>query len=165
MPSPWSLIDASFPTFTGDERAKDQVEILLNYMYMLSEGLKYQLSNLNSQNFNATALRDIQIETTADVEAALGDVLTELDVIQNSIGTLRSGLSSILEWQDSANKQFSDLSEQQKSFSDALAAQEEDIKDLSSLIRKNSDGSIAVGSSGVVLHLLGQVYINNKLVE
>ena len=40
MPSAWSLIDASFPTFTCDERVRDQVETMLNYMFMLAEGLK-----------------------------------------------------------------------------------------------------------------------------
>ena len=158
MPSAWSLIDASFPTFTGDERVRDQVETMLNYMFMLAEGLKYQLSNLGSENFNATALRGIQIETTADVEAALADMLQELDAIKSSVNSLRSGLVRIEDWQKAANKQFEDIDA-------ALDDQAGAIGRLQSLIQQNEDGSITIGSEGTSLHLLGSVYINGKLLE
>lgn len=161
MPSAWSLIDASFPTFTGEERVRDQVDTMLNYMFMLAEGLKYQLSNLGSQNFNTTALRDIQIETTADVETALEDMLKELDSVKNSVTTLRTGLARLEEWQGTANKQLED-------FGVTLGAQGNDIADLKklqSILKENDDGSITLGAAGIELHLLGSVYINGTLVE
>lgn len=158
MPSAWSLIDASFPTFTGEERVRDQVEIMRNYMFMLAEGLKYQLSNLGEANFNTTALKDIQIETTADVEAALADMLQELDTIKNSVSSLRSGLTRIEDWQKTVNKQFEDLGV-------VLSDQNAAIDKLNELIRKNEDGTISIGTEGASLHLLGSVYVNGKLLE
>lgn len=158
MPSAWSLIDASFPTFTGEERVRDQVGIMLNYMFMLAEGLKYQLSNLGEANFNTTALKDIQIETTADVEAALADMLQELDTIKNSVSSLRSGLTRIEDWQKTVNKQFEDLDV-------VLSDQNAAIDQLNALIRKNEDGTISIGAEGASLHLLGSVYVNGKLLE
>lgn len=158
MPSAWSLIDASFPTFTGEERVRDQVGIMLNYMFMLAEGLKYQLSNLGEANFNTTALKDIQIETTADVEAALADMLQELDTIKNSVSSLRAGLTRIEDWQKTVNKQFEDLDV-------VLFDQSKAIDELNALIRKNEDGTISIGAEGASLHLLGSVYVNGKLLE
>ena len=158
MPSAWSLIDTSFPTFTGDERVRDQVDTILNYMFMLAEGLKYQLSNLAAENFNTTALRNIQIETTADVETALADMLKELDTVKNSVNTLRTGFARIEKWQQTANQKFEDLDE-------TISGQTEAIEGLQALIRRNEDGSIAVGAEAVSLHLLGSVYINGKLLE
>ncbi len=158
MPSAWSLIDASFPTFTGEERVRDQVGIMLNYMFMLAEGLKYQLSNLGEANFNTTALKDIQIETTADVEAALADMLQELDTVKNSVSSLRAGLTRIEDWQKTVNKQFDDLGV-------VLSDQSKAIDELNALIRKNEDGTISIGAEGASLHLLGSVYVNGKLLE
>ena len=158
MPSAWSLIDASFPIFTGEERVRDQVGIMLNYMFMLAEGLKYQLSNLGEANFNSTALKDIQIETTADVEAALADMLQELDTVKNSVSNLRAGLTRIEEWQKNVNKQFEDLDV-------VLSDQSKAIDELNTLIHKNEDGTISIGAEGASLHLLGSVYVNGKLLE
>ena len=158
MPSAWSLIDASFPTFTGEERVRDQVDVLLNYMFMLAEGLKYQMSNLSSQNFNATALKDIQIETTADVEAALEDIMQDLDSVKNSVNSIRSSLLKLEEWQKTVPKQFEDIASEQGKQDEAIAA-------LQELITKNQNGSITIGAEGVSLQLLGSVFINGKLVE
>lgn len=165
MPSAWSLIDTSFPTFTGDERVRDQVETMLNYMFMLAEGLKYQLSNLSSQNFNTTALRDIQIETTADVEAALEDMLTELDTIQNILNTLRSGVVKLEGWQNSTNTLLEELKAEQNRQSEEQARQSKQLETLVGIIGKNEDGSITIGADNTTLHLLGSVYINGTLVE
>lgn len=165
MPSAWSLIDASFPTFTGEERVRDQVDTMLNYMFMLAEGLKYQLSNLSSQNFNTTALRDIQIETTADVETALEDMMQEVDTIKNSVNSLRSSLLKLEEWQETADEQLKAIASEQTQQGQAIADLGDILDALKRLIKQNEDGSITIGAAGTTLQLLGNVYINGTLVE
>ena len=165
MPSAWSLIDTNFPAFTGEEKVRDQVSVILNYMFMLSEGLKYQLSNLGSQNFNTTALKNIQIETTADVEEALGQVTEELTGVKNSLSTLLSGVGRLESWQKDAIEQMDALAEALLDLADALADLQESLGQLKSIVRKNEDGSITVGSEGVRLDLIGEIYVNGNLIE
>lgn len=165
MPSAWSLIDASFPAFTGEERVRDQVDTMLNYMFMLAEGLKYQLSNLSSQNFNTTALRDIQIETTADVETALEDMMQEVGTIKNSVNNLRFSLLKLEEWQKTADEQLKDITSKQSQLGQAIVDLGDILDALKRLIKQNEDGSIVIGAAGTTLQLLGNVYINGTLVE
>ena len=162
MPSAWSLIDTNFPTFTGDERVRDQVDVILNYMFMLAEGLKYQLSNLGAQNFNTTALKNIQIETTADVEKTLEEMLTEIDVIKNSVSSLRAGLSSLDAWQKTAAQQLKDLEDGQTDLGKSLKMLSEGLEEI---FRKDEDGNLTIGKEGISLNLIGSIYINGQLVE
>ena len=162
MPSAWSLIDTNFPTFTGDERVRDQVDVILNYMFMLAEGLKYQLSNLGAQNFNTTALKNIQIETTADVEKTLEGMLTEIDAIKNSVSSVRAGLSSLETWRKTAAQQLQDLEDGQADLSDSLQVLSEGLAEI---FRKDEDGNLTIGKEGISLNLIGSIYINGQLVE
>lgn len=158
MPSAWSLIDASFPTFTGDERVRDQMSVVLNYMFMLAEGLKYQLSNLNAQNFNSTALKNIQIETTADVEDALEQLIEELSTVKNSVSSLRTSVGRLENWQESASTQLSELNDKQTEFSNQLGA-------IQAFVGTNEEGTPTIGTTDGTLHLIGKIYINGTLVE
>lgn len=161
MPSAWSLIDASFPVFTGEERARDQINVMLNYMFMLAEGLKYQLSNLNAQNFNTTALKDIQIETVADVEAALGDMLQEVDSIKNSIGSLRAAVGKLEEWQKEVIPKLEALAKAQGEQQDQIDV----LNKLKTIVIPDDGGGGTIGAEGKDLYLVGNIYINGTLVE
>ena len=46
MASKWGLVDNSFPTFRGDEKLEDKIAKLADYMYILTEELKYQLGDM-----------------------------------------------------------------------------------------------------------------------
>lgn len=162
MPSAWSLIDTNFPTFSGDERVRDQVDVILNYMFMLAEGLKYQLSNLGAQNFNTTALKDIQIETTADVEKTLEEMVKEIGTIQNSVSSLRSGFSSLDSWQKTAAQQLQNLENGQVDLNKSLKALSEGLEEI---LRKDEAGNLTIGKEGLSLNLIGSIYINGQLVE
>lgn len=165
MPSAWSLIDTSFPTFTGDEKIRDQISVILNYMFMLAEGLKYQTSNLGAQNFNATALKNIQIETTADVEAALEELVEDLLSIKNNVSSLRTSVSQLEDWRDDAAQQLQDLSEGQNNLAETQRSMQGSLTALQSVVQKNNDGSSVIGAAGKRLDLIGSIYINGKLVE
>lgn len=165
MPSAWSLLDSSFPTFSGDERVRDQMGIVLNYMFMLTEGLKYQLSNLGAQNFNTTALKTIQIETTADVEAALDELVKDLVLVKNSVSSLRGDVSSLGEWQKTAAKQLSDLSKAQEDLASAQEDQLFRIEEIQGFVSKNEEGIPTIGTAEGTLNLIGKIYINGTLIE
>lgn len=165
MPSAWSLIDASFPTFTGEERVRDQCNVMLNYMYMLAEGLKYQLSNLNAQNFNSTALKNIQTETTADVEEQVAKILEELNTIQNRLGTISSGLNELTQWKGTTEKALTQMQETLTGHGKTLESHGEYIDKAKKFIAPDDSGGGTVGAEGAEVHLVGKVYINGTLVE
>lgn len=165
MPSAWSLIDASFPTFTGEERVREQCTVMLNYMYMLAEGLKYQLSNLNAQNFNSTALKDIQLETTADVEKQIEEMLADLNTIKNNISAINSRLTEFSGWKDTTTKQLSEIDQTLQTLSDTQKTQGKNIEALKDVMAPDGSGGATLGKDGVTLNLVGKVYINGTLIE
>lgn len=165
MPSAWSLIDASFPTFTGDERVRDQCNVMLNYMFMLAEGLKYQLSNLNAQNFNSTALKNIQIETTADVEKQLEGIISDIDIIKNNIGSISTRLNALGEWSGSVDQFLIEidgiLQEQEETLTDLCGS----VQKLENVISADEAGGATIGKDGAEIRLVGNVYVNGTLLE
>ena len=165
MPSAWSLIDASFPTFTGEERVRDQCNIMLNYMFMLAEGLKYQLSNLNAQNFNSTALKNIQIETTADVEKQLGIIISDIDPLKSNMGSISTRLNALGEWSGNVDDFLieidSILQEQEK----ALDSHDGSLKKLENVISADENGGAVIGKDGAEIRLVGKIYVNGTLLE
>lgn len=165
MPSAWSLIDASFPTFTGEERVRDQCNVMLNYMFMLAEGLKYQLSNLNAQNFNSTALKNIQIETTADVEAQVAAILTDLETIKNNIGSISGRLNAMSEWEKAADKTLKEYGETIQNHGTALQSQGESLASLEGVIAADKSGNATIGKEGAEIRLVGKIYVNGTLLE
>lgn len=165
MPSAWSLIDASFPTFAGNERVRDQVDVMLNYMFMLAEGLKYQLSNLNAQNFNTTALKNIQIETTADVEAALQEMVEQVNIIQNSVSNLKTSVAGLETWQTQAGAHLQSLDDWVVEAARVLEGLDENMEKLLAAVQPMEDGSTTIGGDGKTVNLVGQIYINGNLIE
>lgn len=88
MPGGQVNIDALFPSFTGEESPREQTRVMLNYLRMLTERLRYQLDNLGKENFNAVALKQIQFETTEEIEGRLGELTKTVEEIQSVIDTL-----------------------------------------------------------------------------
>lgn len=95
MPSNWAMIDNNFPTFTGEEKTKDQIRTLQNYMYLLVEQMKYNLENLDTSNWNTKALTDFQADTTEDVEKELDTVSQDLTNTASDLLAVAQDLASI----------------------------------------------------------------------
>ena len=60
MPNDLFGLDVGFPAFTGQESTEQKVKVIQNYLYMLLEQLKYALRNLGKENFNPTALQEME---------------------------------------------------------------------------------------------------------
>lgn len=59
MPANFSAIDNSFPSFTGQESPKAQIQMMLNYLHIMKQELRYILSNLTPENWNNEALEQM----------------------------------------------------------------------------------------------------------
>lgn len=181
MPSNWSMIDNSFPTFAGDEKAKDQIKTLQNYMYLLVEQLKYNLKNLDTSNWNSTALSKFQKETTKEVEDEVKSVASDLTTTASDLLTLTQEVAALVarvNAMEDLSGRMSDaeiniafLQKGQEETEERLTDLEEsveniqaDMDELMAIFQRGEDGAY-IGEDGMDLHLLGNVYINGKLVE
>lgn len=164
MPSAWTLIDTSFPAFTGKEKVKEQIPVILNYMYMLSEGLKYQLNNLNYSNWNSAALDDLKVETTADL---VEQMKAEAEQITTILNRLNSVSAQIVQ----AEMNIGEIEKDQQTFqqalddlADTLSSVEGAIMALEDVFQTDGSGGATIGKSGKDVHLVGNVYVNGKLL-
>ena len=93
MPGQWTSIETNFPTFTGEEPVEERLSALYNYMYIMTEQLKYNLSNLNSENFNATALQQLTQNASTEAANAVAAELEKIAAQYTQINARVEGLS------------------------------------------------------------------------
>ena len=189
MPSPWTMVDSSFPSFTGEESPREQVVALVDYMYMLTEALKYQLENLDSGNWNTAALKDFQVDTTQDVAAQVAAVAATLTVVVNEVTTLSSRVSAVesltgrvtqvetdvgylqqgqeelLRSDREQNEQLEALQIGTDELGTEMTAVKTEVNKLNGTVQTDTDGNTTLGQDGKMLRLLGSVYINGVLIE
>lgn len=181
MPSNWSMIDNSFPTFTGRESSREQIIALKNYMFLLVEQMKYNLENLDTSNWNSTKLKQFQKDTTEEVEQEVETVAQDLTNTASDLLTLTQAVADIAarvnaledlsERMAQAETDIAFLEKEQQETGQRLADLEEaaenaqaDLDELLTIFRRTEDGA-TIGEAGADLHLLGNVYINNRLVQ
>ena len=68
MPSSFLAVDTNFPTQTGD--TERDMKKILNYLFMLTEQLRYTLYNLSPNNFNSNELKGFVDEIRAGIVTA-----------------------------------------------------------------------------------------------
>jgi len=95
MPNLWANVDLNFPTFVKGEKTEVSLQKLQSYMFTLTEALKYGLENLDSQNWNQTALQETKADTTAGVEAEAAAMAEELAAAQEALTALRAELTEL----------------------------------------------------------------------
>ena len=174
MPHAWALVDSSFPTFSGKENPREQINELVEYMKILTEALQYQLENLDTANWNTTALKTFQTDTTADVAEQLTAVAANLTIVINEVTRIESRLSAVeslsgrvgkvetdMAYIEQAQQEQSDQLEQMQESVDHLQA---DMDDVQSVVQKEESGA-TIGQEGQNLHLVGNVYVNGVLIQ
>lgn len=159
MPKSWAMVDSNFPTFTGDEKPREQIAQLVDYMFVLVEELKFQLENLDSSNWNTKALQTFQTDTTADVSEQVAALAANLALVTNEVAAISSRVSAV-----------ENLSGRMKQVETDLAYLQKDLEEFVAEIREvmqidEETGAIAIGEEGRDLHLIGNVYINDQLME
>lgn len=92
MPSNFMSLD-DFPTFTGQESPKEQIQSLHNYLFVMREQLVYMLQNLSMDNWNATALQDLTEGTQAEFVKTLQTVGNQLTQLKGQVDGLSARVS------------------------------------------------------------------------
>ena len=158
MPNAWAMIDTSFPTFTGKETYREQVGALQDYLYLVVEELKYQLANLNTQNWNKTALETFQKDTTAETDEQVKLLQEQLVSITNRLTAFNTSLSQLTE-------RVKDSAEELPKLWEGLELLAGDVDARSEIIVPDGNGGATIGKTGAVIRLVGDVYINGVLVK
>jgi predicted nuclease with TOPRIM domain len=176
------MVDNSFPSLTGEESPREQARMLLDYMYILVEELKFQLTNLDTNNWNESALAGFQDDTTAEAEAQLARMAIQLAGVSGALGGLTNrvaeleGLSGRM---SQAEENISRLEQSNEKLTGLTANHGEWIAELRTgleeltegvaalkqLLVPDGNGGCSLGAQGQDLHLVGNVYINGKLME
>lgn len=145
MPSGMINIDAHFPSFTGEESAREQAQELLSYLQMLTEQLRYTLKNLGAENFNESSLTKLQDDTTAGVEALIVALTARVSAIEtaqqsqgNRISTVEGTITGTL--------------------SPGLTA-------LQGAVQVDANGDITIGGAAKSVELTGTVSTNGTVIS
>lgn len=158
MPNTWAMIDSSFPTFTGKENYRDQVSALQDYLYLVVEELKYQLGNLNAQNWNKTALERFQEETVEPTNEEVAALKKRIEEIADRMTALAASLTLL-------DERVKDAEEEHPKLWEGLELLAGDVDALSEILRPDGSGGAVIGTEGKDLRLVGNVYINGVLIE
>lgn len=94
MPSNFLSLD-EFPTFTGEESTKEQIQALHNYLFIMRQQLQYMLQNLSIENWNATALQTLTNGTQEQFVSTLQTVSAQLSQMKNQIDSFSGRLSGM----------------------------------------------------------------------
>lgn len=132
MPHAWALVDNSFPTFTEGDSPQEQITALIDYMMILTEALKYQLENLDTNNWNTTALDNFQIDTTKDVSEQLASIAKQLNVVTNEVAAVKIRLSTAESRAAQIETDVSYLENEQKKTDQNVEALQEAMGDVQS---------------------------------
>lgn len=171
MASNWLSIDNNMPTITGKETTWQLIMQLHNFIPILVESLKYQLSNLEASNWNQKAMKNFQKDTTKEVEDAVDSTDKELLALTADLEKLderlrnlaarvtetETDLAQVMGWKNDLEQLVQGLEEQVGQAQTAL-------DELGQAITIGEDGSITIGAAGVNLKLVGNVTVNGSAV-
>ena len=156
MPSNWQSIDMNFPSFTGEESPKEQIQALHNYLFQLRQGLQYSLQNLGVKNFNATSLKELTDAQTADVKVLLQSVTSNINSLAGEVNSLAGRVRDV----EKLSGQVTDIEEWTGAAEEQLQALSDRISALERIIQVAEDGSVTIGTEGKILNFVGDIYIN-----
>lgn len=144
MPNNWQMVDTNFPTITGEEPVKEQISKIVDYLSILTEQLQYQLQNLDSSNWNASALTEMEDKTAERLSKLIKELQNKIDSLAGRISSAEgiAGRLTIME--------------------EALDALILTMTPIAVYIQEK-DGALVIGGEEKTVHLNGTVYINGVL--
>ena len=171
MPGNYINIDANFPTFTGRETSREQIQIMMNYIRSLVDQLRYTLNNLDAKNFNQNALDSIIEGGTENIAEQIQTLAAQLQQTNAAVSGLSGrvgNLEGLPARMTAAEDSISGIQQALGDQADAIAANAEAITLLSTALTQllggisvDTAGNTTIGGTGKRTDLNGSVYINN----
>lgn len=188
----WLTIENSFPTFLDGESPQQQIRKLQDYMFKLTDQLKYSLQNLDTSNWNKVALDKFTEETAAGMVEEVKKFASQLTSLQTTAATLSTRISGVAGRMTGAEEEITYLQQQAETETEKLRRLQENVSTLEqtseetqqqvtalqaeqntlnerltaqeSVVQKGEEAD-TVGNTGRVLHLIGTIYVNGVLLE
>lgn len=144
--------DTSFPRFSGTETNRQQMETVLNYLFMLREELKYTLANIGEENFNDAGLEAISNMITEPVYVRLSDTEGAVATLQVTAGSLSSRITN-------AEGNVSSLQQTATSLSSRITGLDQSVSTISQSVNSiylsvsngNQSSTISLYKDGVAI--------------
>lgn len=176
----WQSVDTNFPTFEEYERPREMIAKLTNYMHTLVGEIKYILANLDTTNFNRTALSEYTEETQRPAAEGIERLGKELGAAVNRLSTaeqkLREDDTAITNLQnavDALDAATELLENAVESLQGNMSTAESNIRTLQEtagklgayVIPDITEGAVTLGGAGIRVYLQGEVYVNGTPIE
>lgn len=115
MPSNLMFADSAFPNLTAEQSQEEKTRIILNYLYMLLEQLRYSFTNLGIENFNEAELGALtQLITEPvyaniqNVEGQVTSLTIEAGLLASRISDAEGNITTLIQTADTLSAQMSD---------------------------------------------------------
>ena len=148
MPSSLQTLDTAFPKIDEHQTTEENLNQVVNYLYMLLENLRYTLGNLGEDNFNDTELDSIGKLITEPVWARIADdegnihtlnvtaenLLSQINGINGNISTLQQTAETLSSRITTADGNISTLTQTANSLSSKISDAEGNISSLTQTV-------------------------------
>ena len=148
MPSSLQTLDTAFPKIDEHQTTEENLNQVVNYLYMLLENLRYTLGNLGEENFNDTELESlaklIREPIWARIEDNEGNIHTlnvtaenlfsQINGINGNISTLQQTAETLSSRITTADGNISSLTQTANSLSSKISDAEGNISSLTQTV-------------------------------
>lgn len=145
MANAWSNVDSNFPMLDTGEDIREQYRKLHNYMFALTEELKYTLDNLDMTNINSSALDGYTGEITEQIFKAE----QKTEEVRGLVEELQSGQAT----------QHSSITQLNSAIEDLAYS----VGRLTAMVQAG-ESEISIGGEGMVVNLTGTVKVNGVVI-
>ena len=148
MPSSLQTLDTAFPKIDDQQTTEENLNQVVNYLYMLLENLRYTLGNLGEDNFNDTELESLAKLIREPIWARIEDnegnihtlnvtaenLLSQVSDINGNISTLQQTAETLSSRITTADGNISTLTQTANSLSSKISDAEGNISSLTQTV-------------------------------
>lgn len=126
----WLTIENSFPTFLDGESPYQQIKKLQDYMFKLTDQLKYSLQNLDASNWNQAALDKFTEETASGMVDEVKKFASELTRVQAQASELSGRISALGNRVTGAEEEITYLQQQMEQSDEKIRQLQENMAEM-----------------------------------
>ena len=148
MPSSLQTLDTAFPKIDDQQTTEENLNQVVNYLYMLLENLRYTLGNLGEDNFNDTELESLAKLIREPIWARIEDnegnihtlnvtaqnLLSQISDLDGNISTLQQTAETLSSRITTADGNISTLTQTANSLSSKISDAEGNISSLTQTV-------------------------------
>lgn len=178
MPSSILNTDIMYPNLSG-KTTEQQVNVIMNYLYMLKEQLSYSLSNLGAENINPTSMDEIAniinepvYVRLSDTEGNVNTLMVDVNYLSSSLSDAEGNISTLFQTSETLSSRITSLDGQVSTVTQTVSGLTSTVSTLDgevSEISQTVNGlsfSVTNGDESSVLRLMsGNVQLSSATIQ